>query len=60
MVVTKSALLSAVSQIAADDAPDGKAVSINGGKFTPTTAGTYVFEFNDGTAKHYKIIKVVD
>ena len=60
MVVTKSDLLSAVSQIAADDAPDGKAVSINGGKFTPAAAGTYVFEFNDGTAKHYKIIKVVD
>lgn len=51
--------LSVVSEIAADDAVDGNAISGNFAKFTPTTAGTYVFEFTDNDAtKYYKVIIV--
>ena len=59
MVVTESSLLSIVDEIAATDAPDGNAIPVNAGKFTPADAGTYVFEYTDGSAKkYYKIIKV--
>lgn len=53
--------LSVVSEIAAEDAADGNAISGNFAKFNPTTAGTYVFEFTDNDAnatKYYKVIIV--
>ena len=58
MTVAAAAGLSAVTEIAADDAPDGNAITINGAKFTPSAAGTYAFEYINGTDKYYKIIKV--
>lgn len=58
LTVTDASGLSIVTEIAATDAPDGNAITINAAKFTGA-AGTYAFEYNDGTAKHYKIIKVV-
>ena len=57
MTVTDAAGLSIVTEIAADDAPDGDAITVNAAKFTGA-AGTYAFEYNDGTSKYYKIIKV--
>jgi hypothetical protein len=45
MVVTTAAGLSIVTEIAAADAPDGNAITINAAKFTPSAAGTYVFEY---------------
>ncbi len=60
MVVTESTLLSAITEIDKDDSPTGVAITINGAKFTPSAAGTYVFEYINGTNKYYKIIKVVD
>ena len=45
MVVTKSNLLSAIASIPADASPTGAAITINGAKFGPTTAGTYVFRY---------------
>lgn len=61
VVTTVASGLSLASTIAAADAPDGIAVTLtkSGVKFTPSAAGTYVFEYNDGTDKHYKVIKVV-
>lgn len=60
LVVTSANSLSAVTEIAAADSPTGVAITVNGAKFTPTTAGTYVFEYTDGSSnKHYKVIKVV-
>ena len=61
MVVTESSLMFAVSEIAAADSPDGNAITVNGAKFKPADAGTYVFEYTDTSAskKYYKIIKVV-
>ena len=51
--------LSVVSEIAADDAVDGNAISGNFAKFTPAAVGTYVFEFTDVDAtKYYKVIIV--
>ena len=58
MTVTDASGLSIVTEIAATDAPDGNAIAVNAAKFTGA-AGTYAFEYNDGTTKHYKIIKVV-
>ena len=58
MTVTNAAGLTAVTQIAATDAPDGNAITVNGAKFTPSAAGTYAFEYINGTDKYYKIIKV--
>lgn len=58
LTVTDASGLSIVTEIAATDAPDGNAITINAAKFTGA-AGTYAFEYNDGTDKHYKIIKVV-
>lgn len=57
MTVTDAAGLSIVTEIAAADAPDGNAIAVNAAKFTGA-AGTYAFEYNDGTSKYYKIIKV--
>jgi len=60
MVVTKSDLLTAVTEIPAADAPDGNAITVNGAKFTPAAKGIYVFEYTSGTDKYYKIIRVSD
>ena len=46
-----------VDQIDADDAVDGVAVKGNFFKFTPT-AETYVFAYEKGAVKSYKVIKV--
>ena len=46
-------------KIAADDAPDGNEITVNCALFNTTTTGTYAFEYNDGTKKHYKIIKII-
>ena len=40
------------------EAPDGYAIPVNGAKFTPSVAGTYVFEYINVADKYYKIIKV--
>lgn len=37
--------LTAVSSIAEDDSPTGVAITVNGAKFTPVSAGYYVFEY---------------
>lgn len=58
LTVTDASGLSIVTEIAATDAPNGNAIAVNAAKFTGA-AGTYAFEYNDGTNKHYKIIKVV-
>ena len=47
-----------VSQIDAADAVDGVAVEGNFFKFTPTVEGTYVFAYENGNIKSYKVIKV--
>jgi len=60
MTVTAASGLTAVIEIAAADTSDGNAVSVNGAVFKPSAAGTYVFEYINGTDKYYKIIKVVD
>ena len=59
MTVTAATGLTAVTEIAATDAPDGNAITVNGAKFTPSAAGFYAFEYINGTDKYYKIIKVV-
>lgn len=61
-------LMSIVTEIAAADAVDGNKISGNFAKFTPTSAGTYVFEYTKTTAageggttetkKYYKVIVV--
>lgn len=57
--------LTPASSIPAADSPTGVAIALDGTNnkcayFKPTAAGTYVFEYNDNTNKHYKVIKVVD
>lgn len=47
-----------VSQIDADDAVDGVAVKGKFFKFKPTAEGTYVFAYENGKIKSYKVIKV--
>lgn len=47
-----------VDQIDANDAVDGVAVKGNFFKFTPTEEGIYVFAYENGNIKSYKIIKV--
>lgn len=47
-----------VDQIDANDAVDGVAVKGNFFKFTPTAEGTYVFAYEKGEEKSYKVIKV--
>lgn len=61
MVLIADSGLSNAAQIAADDAPDGNAVTINGAVFSGVSSTTYVFEFidtADSNKKYYKIIKV--
>lgn len=63
LTVTPASGLTIATEIAAKDAADGNAISGNFAKFTPATAGTYVFEFTDNDAnatKYYKVIKVVE
>lgn len=55
--------LTATNSIPAADSPTGVDITVNGAKFAPTAAGTYVFEFidtADSNKKYYKVIKVVD
>ena len=64
LIVTTTGVptLTATTEIAAADSPTGVAITVNGAKFTPTAAGTYVFEFtdtNDSNKKYYKVVKVV-
>ena len=56
--VTAASGLTAVTEIAATDSPNGNAITVNGAKFTPSAAGIYAFEYINGTDKYYKIIKV--
>jgi hypothetical protein len=54
--------LTATTKIDKADSPTGVDITVNGAMFTPTSAGTYVFEFidtADSNKKYYKIIKVV-
>lgn len=44
--------LEKVIKIDAEDAPEGKDVIINGAAFTPTTAGTYVFEYTAAAVEY--------
>ena len=46
LVVTTADGLSNITEIAAADAPNGHAITINGFKFTPASAGYYVFEYS--------------
>ena len=50
--------LTDISEIPAEDAPDGNAITIDGVVFNTSTSGTYAFEYTDGTTgnKFYKII----
>lgn len=58
-VTPATGLLTIATQIDAADAVDGNAITGNFAKFTPTTSGTYVFEFTDtDTNKYYKVIIV--
>lgn len=59
LTVTPATGLTIATQIEAADAVDGNAISGNFAKFTPSTPGTYVFEFTDtDTNKYYKVIIV--
>ena len=60
LTVTSASGLTAFTEIPAADAPSGTALTVNGAYFKPTAAGTYAFEYINGTEKHYKIIKVVE
>ena len=51
-VTAATGLLSSITSIAADDAPNGVAINVDGAKFTPTSAGYYVFEYS-APAKNY-------
>lgn len=51
-----------ITGIPAADSPTGVAITVNCAKFTPSTAGYYVFEFidtADENKKYYKVIHVV-
>ena len=45
LVVTEADGLTAITEIAATDAPDGNAITVNGAKFAPASAGNYVFAY---------------
>lgn len=45
LVLTESTLLTASTKIDAADSPTGIDITVTGAKFTPATAGTYVFEY---------------
>ena len=51
-VTAATGLLSSITSIAADDAPNGVAIDVKGAKFTPASAGNYVFEYS-APAKNY-------
>lgn len=53
LTVTKTTALSDISKIAADDAPNGHEITVDGVMFKPTTAGDYVFEYNMPGDIHY-------
>ena len=64
---TESTLLSAITSIADTDSPTGNAITVNGAKFRPTAAGTYVFQYVKTAPVaatpgeyQYKVIKVKD
>lgn len=64
---TESTLLSAITSIADTDSPTGNAITVNGAKFKPTAAGTYVFQYVKTAPVaatpgeyQYKVIKVKD
>jgi len=66
LIVTTTGVpaLTPASTIPAADSPTGVAIAVDGTNnkaayFKPTAAGNYVFEYNDGANKHYKVIKVV-
>ena len=46
LTVTAANGLSDISEIAANDAPNGQAITIDGVMFTPAAAGDYVFEYS--------------
>lgn len=52
LVVTAADGLTAITEIAATDAPDGNAITVNGAKFAPASAGNYVFAYrvSEGSA----------
>lgn len=61
LVVTESNIMSIVSEIDKDDAPDGNAVPLanKAGKFTAAGSTTYVAEYKvSDTEKYYKVIVV--
>lgn len=45
LVLTESTALAPSTQIEAVDSPTGNLITVTGAKFTPTAAGTYVFEY---------------
>lgn len=59
LTVTPATGLTIATQIEAADAVDGNAISGNFAKFTPSTPGTYVFEFTDTKNKNTKYYKVI-
>lgn len=59
LTVTPATGLTIVPRIEAADAVDGNAISGNFARFTPTNAGTYVFEFTDTKNKNTKYYKVI-
>ena len=54
-VTAADGLLSDITEIAADDSPTGKVITVDGVKFKPTVAGDYVFEYTvtDENAEKY-------
>ena len=54
-VTAADGLLSDITEIAADDSPTGKVITVDGVKFKPTVAGDYVFEYTvtDDNAEKY-------
>lgn len=59
LTVTRADGLTIATKIEAADAVDGNAISGNFAKFTPSTPGTYVFEFTDTKNKNTKYYKVI-
>ncbi len=50
LVINNATGLEAVSKIDADDSPTGKDITVPGAKFTPSDAGTYVFQYEKKAA----------
>ena len=53
LVVKAADGLEAITSISADDSPTGVAITVNGAKFTPASAGDYVFEYYSASDKYY-------